>query len=179
MGRLAGTLGRMNSPSPDQIRRMNEEAAQFELDWYFDTNTKEIRHRELRFIEKLTDIIWRRRHRVRAMYWWVKYNWATEKLIVFHFPLRHDNMPIPGFPMKSELQGGWTIPESDLKCLRDGPLASENLTRLLVPADLGWRQLFKTAKQFAPVITIVAGTVTVLTNSERLLEFLRRLANAA
>lgn len=109
------------------------------------------------------------------MYWWSKRNWATERLIVFPFPLRHDNMPLKGFPVKTELQGGWTIPRSDLHYLKAGPLASEGLHEILVPADIGWRRILDVAKQFAPIATIFSASVTVITNWSLVVQSLRPL----
>jgi len=66
-------------------------------------------------------------------------------------------MPIKGFPMKYELKGGWTIPRSDLKYLIKGPLASEGLSEILVPAALGWQRFLLYIRQFGTAVsTLIA-----------------------
>jgi hypothetical protein len=78
-------------------------------------------------------------------------------------PIQSDNMPIRGFPMKYELQGGWTIPRDDLKYLMKGPLASQGLSEVLVPAALGWQRVWLFLRQFGVIlgtlITLVGATI--------------------
>jgi len=105
--------------------------------------------------------------------------WAKERLIVFEFPSKHENMPIDGFPVKFELQGGWTIRHSDLKYLTDGPLASEGLHRILVPANLGWQRALEGAKQVAPIFTIIGVFVTIAVSLPRLKAIWQTLTNAS
>lgn len=165
-------------PTPDDLRRIDQAVAAFDRDWYPDVATKEIRRKPRTHRKRLLDFLWRRKHTVFAMYWWAKQNWSSERLIVFSFPLRHDNMPLKGFPVKTELQGGWTIPKDDLKYLKAGPLASEGLHEILVPADIGWRRLLGFAKQVAPLATICSAGVTVATNWPVVENALRWLKNA-
>lgn len=154
----------MTGPTPDQLRHIEKLVAEFDRDWFAATSTKEIRRKPRSRLQCAREFFWKPNHEVFALYWWVKYNWANERLIVFHYPIKNDNMPIPGFPVKSELQGGWTIPKSDLKYLTKGPLASEGLGTILVPASLGWRYIFELGRQVAPLFTIVGGSVTVAAN---------------
>lgn len=138
----------------------------FDRDWYFNKNTHEICLKNRSAIRKFCDFFWKKKHRVIAMYWWVNQNWSTANMMVHNFPMTHDNMPIKGFPIKVEMKGGWTIPKSDLKFLKDGPLTSDGLQEILVPANTGWMYVFELAKQFAPLVTISAGLVTIATNWE-------------
>ncbi|MDP1652385.1 MAG: hypothetical protein Q8L56_06655 [Rhodocyclaceae bacterium] len=154
----------MNGPTPDQLRNIDNLVKLFDKDWFADTSTKEIRRKPIKGWRRVLDVIWKQKHTVFAMYWWIKHNWASERLIVHHYPMRSDNMPIKGFPVKCELQGGWTIPKADLKYLTHGPLASEGLHEIIVPASHGWRYAFEVFKQFAPVVSIAAGAVTIGTN---------------
>ena len=88
-------------------------------------------------------------------------------------------MPLDGFPMKFELQGGWTIPLGDIRFLKEGPLASEGLHRILVPANLGWRRALELGKQIAPLFTIIGVLVTMVVNYPALRRVLAILTNAA
>lgn len=168
----------MTGPTPDQKREIERVVEAFDHDWYVDTKTKEIRRKQITGWRRFVDIVWKRKHTIFALYWWAKYNWATERLIVFEFPIRNDNMPIEGFPVKSELLGGWTISKRDLKYLTHGPLASEGLHKILVPASLGWRRLFEVARQFAPLVSMAAGAVTVAVNWSIVLAIISKVANA-
>lgn len=165
-------------PTPDDIRRIDEAVAAFDRDWYPDVATKEIRRKPRTPRQRILDVLWKRKHTVFALYWWAKRNWASERLIAFSFPLRHDNMPLKGFPVKTELQGGWTIPKADLKYLKAGPLATEGLHEILVPADIGWRKFFNLAKQIAPLATITSAVFTAAANWSALANVLRWLRNA-
>lgn len=169
---------RMNRSTPDQLRNIDNLVRLFDNDWFADTSTKEIRRKPLTGWCRFFDVVWKRKHSIFAMYWWVKRNWASDRLIVHQYPIRSDNMPIKGFPVKCELQGGWTIPEADLKYLTNGPLASEGLHEILVPANLGWRYALEVFKQLAPVVTIVAGTVTIATNWSTVTALVEWAANA-
>lgn len=165
--------------TPDQKRLIQSAITNVARYWHADTQTKEMRRRPVNGLAKLFNFIWPRRHKVRELYWWIAENWASERLIVFKFPMTHDNMPIDGFPMKFELQGGWTIPQSDLKYLYDGPLTTEGRHRILVPANLGWKSIWALAKQFAPVFTIIASITTIAVNFSKLREVWAALTNAA
>jgi hypothetical protein len=85
-------------------------------------------------------------------------------MIVFAFPLRHGNTPIKGFPMKFELQGGWTMPASDLKYFKEGPLASETLGEVLVPASSSATRVLEVVGTFAPILTATSAILAIATN---------------
>lgn len=165
--------------TPDQIRTVQSAVSDVSQHWYADTSTKEIRRHTPRGLSRAIDLVWPHKHQVRELYWWIAENWASETLILFHFPMRHDNMPLDGFPMKFELQGGWTIPQSDIRYLKDGPLAAEGLHNILVPANLGWMRILEFGKQIAPVFTIVGVLVTIIVNFPGLKATIARLTNAA
>lgn len=94
-------------------------------------------------------------------------------------PINSDNMPIAGFPMKYELQGGWTIPKDDLKYLMKGPLAAEGLKEVLVPHALGWQRIVLLFKQFGPVVSgVIAIVGTVVRYWAEFVSLVSGLANA-
>jgi hypothetical protein len=142
-------------PTPDQHRQIERLTKSFAEDWYLDFATKEIRHKDAQGLRRLVDLLWRRRHKVFALYWWCKKQFAEPHAMAFPFPIRHDNMPIAGFPVKYELQGGWTIPRRDLRYLLKGPLASENLSEVLVAHDLGWQRFLNLVRKFGPLGALV------------------------
>lgn len=63
--------------------------------------------------------------------------WSKPDAIRLQFPVDHDNMPIKGFPIKYKLINGWTIPNSDIKYLTNGPLVSEDLRKIIVQHNIG------------------------------------------
>jgi hypothetical protein len=76
------------------------------------------------------------------------------------------------------LQGGWTIPQDDLKYLSDGPLASEDLHEVLVPPALGLARVIDAVKQYAPVVTIMSGLIAIASNWGTVLDLASKVANA-
>lgn len=154
----------MNVPTPDQQRKIDQAVRLFKEGWYADFATKEIRRKPVSNWRSAVEIFWKRRHPVFAMYWWAKHRFSEPQGMTYAFPLHHDNMPIKGFPVKYELQGGWTIPSTDLKYLMKGPLASEGLAEILVPHALGWERFLLFLKQFGP---LVASAIMILGASIR------------
>lgn len=163
--------------NPDQIRRIKSAVSDVDIYWYADTSTKEIRRHLQRGTSRAIEVVWPHKHEVREIYWWIAENWAKPNLVVFHYPMQHDNMPLTGFPMKFELQGGWTIPQSDIIYLKNGPLASEGLHTILVLANLGWRRILELGKQIAPIFSIIGVLVTIIVKAPELRAALARLAN--
>ena len=147
------------SPSPDQKRRIEAARDSVNEYWYPDFKTKELRRRPCKGWRRLVDFFWKKRHSVWEFYWWIRFRQAQSDMIMFHNPIDSDNLPIEGFPMKYELKGGWTIPKSDLKYLRKGPLASEGLGKILVPAELGWQRVVQFFRQFG---TVAAGVIAIV-----------------
>ena len=98
--------------------------------------------------------------------------------MVFPNQIDGDNLPIKGFPVKFALRGGWTIPHADLKYLKDGPLASEDLREILVPPALGWPRIVSFFKQFAPIVTVTSGMVAIAANWPTVVKIALKVANA-
>lgn len=152
-----------DGPTADQKREIDKAYEQLNTDWFVDTNTKEIRRRERTLVEGLSNFLWPNKHSVWQLYWWLRRLQIEHPIMLaLGNPIQSDNMPINGHPMKYELQSGWTIPQADLKFLKDGPLMSENLGKMLVPSSGGLRSVFGFAKQIAPLFTIASGTIAII-----------------
>jgi len=149
----------MNGPTPDQQRKMQEAYESVGRYWYTDPATKELRRKPLTGFAGFINFFWKTRHTVWQFYWWLARRRAEEDMMPLDNPIQSDNMPIKGFPMKYELQGGWTIPRSDLKYLIKGPLASQGLNEILVPAALGWQRVWLYVRQFFTVTATAIGVV--------------------
>jgi hypothetical protein len=113
--------------TPEDERNINKSKKEFEANWYVDFKNKEILRKPMSLANRIKNFFWKDRFYIYPLYWWCKCRWAEENLMSLPFPIQSDNMPNSGFPMKYELQGGWTIPERDRKYLYKGPLSSENL----------------------------------------------------
>lgn len=141
--------------TPDREREIQTAIDAFDRDWHINTNTHEICLKKRSVLRKFCDIVWKKKHSVLAMYWWVNLNWSSASMMMYKFPMTHDNMPIKGFPIKAEMQGGWTIPKSDLRFLKDGPLTTEGRHEVLVSANTWWQSVNK----IFPALVISLGLV--------------------
>jgi hypothetical protein len=126
----------------------------------------------------MRQFFWQDRNTVWEFYVWLRHRQAEADAMPFSNQIDGDNLPMKGFPKKYALAGGWTIPQSDLKYLRDGPLASEDLHEILVPPSLGWLRVVDFFRQFAPVVTVISGTVAVATNWGTVVAVASSIANA-
>ena len=138
--------------SPEHERNINKCKKKFEANWYLDFETKEIRRKSISRMNRIKNFFWKDRFSIFSLYWWCKYRWAEEDAVAFPFPIQSDNMPISGFPIKYELQGGWKIPTCDRKYLYKGPLASENLDIVIVPHLTGFKRFVSICVQFSPIV---------------------------
>ena len=164
--------------TPDLIRRRDLALKSVGARWYLNFKTREIRRRELSGIDSIRQFFWRDRNPVWEFYVWLRHQQAEPDARCFSNPIDGDNIPIKGFPKKYALQGGWTIPQDDLKYLSDGPLASEDLHEVLVPPALGLARVIDAVKQFAPVVTVMSGLVAIASNWGTVLDLASKVANA-
>lgn len=114
----------MNNDTPRKRKRREILIAAFSEDWEIDTSTgPTIKYKKTDGLLSIWKRYFGKKHSVFAMYWFFKHdrlkNHESRK---FSFPLKHDNMPVTGVPMKYEMLGTWIIKEEDLKYLYGGPL---------------------------------------------------------
>jgi hypothetical protein len=166
------------SLTPDLIRRRDKALKSVGDRWYLDFSTKEIRRKPVSGLAAVKQFFWRDRNTVWEFYVWLRHRQAESDAMAFPNQIDGDNLPIKGFPKKYALDGGWTIPPSDLKYLKDGPLASEGLHEILVPPSLGWPRVVSFFKQFAPIVTVISGMVAIATNWSTVVTFTSWVANA-
>ena len=152
----------MRGPTPKQKRRIERLASEFGENWENDYTNKQIVRKPRSVTKAVWETIIGKKFSVFAMYWWVKKDRLNNRTSrKFDIPLRHDNTPIKGLPIKYELQGGWTLKDEDLRFLKDGPLISEgNPDEVLVGFDQGTSKITRLAREWAPLITIVLGIAT-------------------
>lgn len=144
----------------------------FDQDWMLDIKTLQIKRRPRNIFRVLWEFFLPRRHNVFALYWWCKHQFHKkdqENLMAFTFPIDHDNMPIPGYPIKYEIKGNWTIPKADRKYLTKGPLARISPNEVLVPHSIGWERFIGWAKLWWPVVALIGGIMTIVIRSHQIM----------
>ena len=154
-----------SGPTPEQSAEIERVVDRFDLDWTIDVKTKEIKRKPRNIFQKAYDIFLPRRHNVFALYWWLKNQYHRKdrvNLMPFTFPVKHDNMPIPGYPVKYEIIDGWSIPKKDLKFLVKGPLARISPPVILVPHQIGFERIKSFAKAWGPVIAVIGALLTII-----------------
>ncbi|MFT4900357.1 MAG: hypothetical protein ACI9U0_002161 [Flavobacteriales bacterium] len=140
--------------TPEHERNIHKSKKEFDTNWYVDFETKEILRKPMSLMNRIKNFFWKDRFSIFSLYWWCTYRWVEGNAMSFPFPIQADNMPISGFPMKYELQGGWTIPTCDRKYLYKGPLASENLDTVIVPHQLGFQRFLNFLNQIKSIAMI-------------------------
>lgn len=159
-----------NRDTPRKKKRREKLVDKFSKDWEIDTYTgPTIRYKKNTGFLGAYKKLFGRKHSVFAMYWFFKYdrlnNIESRK---FQFPVKHDNMPIPGHPFKYEMQGTWHIEDEDLKYLYGGPLIDQH-GDLLVPGDSKLKKIQRYAQFVAPFFVVLSGLIGIIIELPRLL----------
>ena len=123
---------RMSKLTPSDLRKREKGIKSFDEHWYIDVKTKEIRHISLNGWSKLIDLFWRKKHKISDLYWWSSRKWASSQMMPFNNAIKHDDVPIAGFPRKHQMQNEWTIPSEDMKYLYEGPLVDVTGHKILI-----------------------------------------------
>ncbi|MEW8178552.1 MAG: hypothetical protein AB2754_15835 [Candidatus Thiodiazotropha endolucinida] len=140
----------MPNLSPSEARNREKKIKLFDDNWYTDPSTMEIRHRELNLFEKAIGLFWKRKYKVSDMYWWSSWKWYGWDMMPYPDAVKHDDIPIKGFPRKHQLVNGWSIPKEDLNYLYDGPLIDEHGS-LLVKHQSNLQKFVSIASQLKPL----------------------------
>ena len=120
--------------TPENTRNIEKAVSEVRKYWEIKPQTKEICRKPLGWKAKLIHFFWKPRHTVWALYWFCKYEFVNNlQLIALGFPMKHDNLPIEGLPIKYELLDNWDIPKRDINYLYHGPLYSNHLSKVIVP----------------------------------------------
>ena len=145
----------MAGPTPEQKAYIEKVVHRFERDWEADIYTLNIQRSPRAWWQKAWEWIKPPKHDIFALYWWVKYYYKKNGFLgKSPYPIRSDNTPIKGYPMKYELLGGWKIPKQDRKFLQKGPLQSEQTGEILVHFDSGIVKIKRLAREWGPLFVI-------------------------
>lgn len=165
----------MTNLTPSEARKRKKEVEDFDKAWYVDPSTSEIRRSELDKLHKIIDLFWRKKYRVSDMYWWSSWKWYGWELMPYPDAVKHDDIPIKGFPRKHQLVNGWSIPEEDLKYLFDGPLIDEN-GNILVKHQSRLQKIESIVSQLKPlswVIGLILLCIRFRTEIVEVIEYLK------
>jgi len=142
--------------TPEFIRKRDAALKSVGEYWYLDFSTKEIRRKRQKGLAAFKQFFWKNRHTVWQFYVWIRHRQAEPDAMAYPNQISGDATPLKGFPNKYELQGGWTIPSTDLPFLTHGPLASEGRVEVLVPAINRWQSFLLFIKQTGIVVSALA-----------------------
>lgn len=155
----------MKERTSEQKREIESIYLELNQYWSIDYKTKEIRRvLPKNWKQKLSHFFWKKRNTVEELFWWVDRYFANnmQETIVEMLPIKCDGMEIEGFPMKYKLSSGYKIPTKELKYLKNGPLASENLDVILVKHSIGWNRIALFFKQYGWIVTATVATITFI-----------------
>jgi len=150
---LRGRSEVANQMTPEFIRKRDAALKSVGEYWYLDFSTKEIRRKSQTGFAAVKQFFWKKRHTIWQLYVWLRHRQAEPDAMAYPDQISGDPTPLKGFPNKHELKGGWTIPTTDLPFLTHGPLASEGLTEILVPATNRWQQTIFFIKQAGIIVS--------------------------
>lgn len=168
----------MSKPTPSELRKRERGIRSFDGHWYIDAKTSEIKHISLEGWSKFIDLFWRKKHKVSDLYWWSSNKWATSEMMPFDDAIRHDDVPIAGFPRKHQMRNGWTIPSEDLKYLYEGPLVDETGHKILVKHQSKIQRLVSVISQLRPLSWIIPLILAFYRYRAEFVELWEKLSNA-
>ena len=110
---------------------------------------------------------WFKRFLVKELYAWMQSTWSTVQMMTHPTGIKHDDFKISTelekvVPRGYQMQGGWTIRESDLKYLVRGPLLSQDGQRLLVKAHGSLTGILAAVEKYGNAVRILLGIVTMI-----------------
>jgi len=135
----------------------------FSEDWELDFSSRPtLKYKRKGGIPGIYQRYFGRKHSVFAMYWFFKHEYLNNHdARKFHFPLKHDNIPVKGVPFKYELHGTWWLEDEDLKILYGGPLIDQHL-EVLVQAETKLNKMVRLCQIATPPIALTSAVLGVV-----------------
>jgi hypothetical protein len=168
----------MKNPTPYQIRKKKEGIDSFDKYWNINPKTSEIYRIDLTNWRWFLNLLWRKKHAVETLYWWTIEKWATSEIITQTSPLKHDDIPFQGLLRKYQLTNGWTIPDNNLKFLKNGPLLNNQGTEILVNYQNRFKRIISFVSQLKPISWILSFVFVCLRYWTEILELWDKIKNA-
>lgn len=144
----------MNKLTPSEVRKRKQQTKRFDENWVVDVATSEIKLRPLKPVEKIISYLWKKKFKVSDLYWWSSWRWYQWDLMPQTDAIKHDDIPIKGFPRKHQLINNWSIPNKDLKFLYDGPLIDAS-GKILVKHQNKLQMVVSIISQLKPLSWII------------------------
>jgi hypothetical protein len=106
---------------------LSKQIERFDNEWEYIPATKEIRRKIKSGFSKTMGLFWKRKYKVKTLYFWTSDNWATREMMIYDIPMDRDRINKPkSLPNYFSLINGWSIPRKDLSTLKYGPLMSDD-----------------------------------------------------
>ncbi len=139
---------------------MSVEVDRVREDWEINPGAMEIARAARGWRRRVSDIFWKRKYTVVALYSYLTGYAASMIGITYPVPMVTATTKVKGrIRGEFRLSGGWTIPKRDLKYLIEGPLMSQAGNEI-VPA---YTRLEKLKRRGAPVFKlVVAGVIAAI-----------------
>jgi len=138
-----------------------------EQGWHLLPNEKRIVRKRIPFFSGFFSWFGFRRTKMVDLYSMIKRAYHSpetiDKMMVYSFPLEHDNFPKPEqYPYYYRLLDGWEIEKSSIKFLKDGPLFSENSRKVIVHSKVFVQSLLQQLWKIITVFGVLLGITTSL-----------------
>jgi len=144
--------------------RMREE---MEQGWYLTPHNKVIGRKRFPLISILLAWLGFRRTKMVDLYSMIKRAYHSpktiEKMMAYSFPIEHDNFPKPEqYPYYYRLINGWIIEKGSVGFLKNGPLFSENSSKVIVHSKIFVQSLLQQIWKLISVFGVLLGITTSL-----------------
>ena len=135
--------------------------------WEVDFKNHRVQLKQQKNIWRRYYLKWFKRFRVKELYAWMQSTWATQEMMPHPTSIKHDDFKITKelekiIPRGYQLQGDWTIPESNLQFIVDGPLLSQNGERLLVKAHGRLISALIYISKYGNLLSVILGIVGII-----------------
>ena len=166
----------MSFDTPRKKKRRDKLVKKFSENWELNlSSVPTLKYKRKKGIRGVWQNVFGRKHSVFAMYWFFKHERQNNEVLrKFHFPLKHDNMPVEDVPFKYQLQGKWYLDDDDLKFLYGGPLIDQN-RELLVKADTRFNRFIRFCQIATPPVSFLVAITTLLIRLPSVLDLLRHV----
>lgn len=133
-----------------------------EKGWYLDPHNKVIARKRIPLLSILLSWLGFRRTKMVDLYSIIKRAYHSpetiENMMAYSFPIEHDNFPKPAqYPSYFRLIGGWSIEKKSVEFLKDGPLFSENSSKVIVHSRVFVASILQRVWKFITVFGTLLG----------------------
>jgi hypothetical protein len=141
---------------------------EMERGWYLLPHEKIIARKQVPVLSPILAWLGFNRTKMIDLYSMVKRAYRSpntiEKMMAYPFPLEHDNFPKPEqYPFYYRLLDGWVIESKSARFLKDGPLFSQNSSRVIIHSRVFVRSLLQQVWKVVTVFGVLLGiTMSVL-----------------